>query len=109
MSNEIPEIEKKAAFLFGEASDPIVEQFRGLVELFRWALVFGLAVYSFIIPLFGIIFGIILMKAAIVPKNKGLGKLCLILGIISLVLWCIYLVVWAAAIGGMFASLGNLS
>ncbi len=109
MSTEMPEIEKKAAFLFGEAGDPIVEQFRGLVELARWALVFALAVYSFIIPLFGIIFGIILMKAAIVPKNKGLGKLCLILGIISLVLWCIYFIVWAAALGSMFAGLSNIS
>ncbi|NIT34916.1 MAG: hypothetical protein GTN49_00200 [candidate division Zixibacteria bacterium] len=109
MSNEIPEIEKKAAFLFGEAGDPVVEQFRGLVELARWALVFALAVYSFIVPLFGIIFGIILIKAAVIPKNKGLGKLCLILGIISVALWCIYLLVWALALGGIFAGLGSVS
>lgn len=109
MSNEIPEIEKKAAFLFGEAGDPVVEQFRGLVELARWALVFALAVYSFVIPLFGIIFGIILIKAAVVPKNKGLGKLCLILGIISVALWCIYFLVWALALGGIFAGLGSVS
>ncbi len=105
MANEIPEIEKKAAFLFGEAGDPVVEQFRGLVELTRWGLVFMLAVYSLFVPLFGLIFGIILMKAAVVPKNKGLGKLCLILGIMSLVLWCLYVLIWIVAFGGLLSSL----
>jgi hypothetical protein len=94
------EEQRKTAFVFGAEGDEIVEQFRSLVELARWSLVVLLAVYSFIIPIFGIIFGLILMKFATVPKNRGLGKLCLILGIVAIVLvvacWIISFVVGMA-------------
>ncbi|MGD8719507.1 MAG: hypothetical protein PVH29_11895 [Candidatus Zixiibacteriota bacterium] len=94
------EEQRKTAFVFGAEGDEIVEQFRSLVELARWSLVVLLAVYSFIIPIFGIIFGLILMKFAAVPKNRGLGKLCLILGIVAIVLvvacWIISFVVGMA-------------
>ena len=85
MASDYP-TEGKTAFVFGAENDEIVEQFRSLVELARWSLVFLLAIYSFIIPLFGILFGIALMRFADVPKNRSLGKLCLILGIVAVVL-----------------------
>jgi len=94
--------QRKAGFFFGAEGDDIVEQFRGLVELARWCLVFLLAAYSLLIPLFGIIFGIILMKFATVTKNRRLGKLCLILSLVSLGLfiacWLIWLIM--ALVGG---------
>lgn len=95
--------EGKAAFVFGGENDEIVEQFRSLVELARWSLVFLLAVYSFLIPIFGILFGIILMRLAEVPKNRSLGKLCLILGLVAIVL---VVGCWLIAFGIGF--LGNL-
>lgn len=93
----------KAAFVFGTEGDEVVEQFRSLVELARWSLVVLLAVYSFIIPIFGIIFGIILIKFADVPKNRSLGKLCLILGLVALGL---VVVCWLISFGiGLAGSL----
>lgn len=95
----------KAAFVFGAEGDQVVEQFRSLVELARWSLVVVLAVYSFIIPIFGIVFGAILMKFAVVPKNRTLGKVCLILGIVAIVVvvLCWVLTIVVGAIGGLLS------
>jgi hypothetical protein len=95
--------ERGAGFYFGASHDPVVEQFRALVELARWSLVLALAVYSLFLPFFGIIFGIILMKFAVVPKNQGLGKLCLILGFVPFVLLVLYCLVWIIILGGLRA------
>jgi hypothetical protein len=95
--------EKSAAFYFGGAGDPVVEQFRALVELARWALALALGFYSCFIPFFGIIFGLILMKFAVVPKNQGLGKICLILGFVPLVFLLLYCLLWILVLGGMSA------
>ena len=99
------EEQNKAAFVFGAGGDEIVEQFRGLVELARWSLVVLLAVYSFVIPIFGIIFGLILMKFAVVPKNRSLGKLCLILGVVAmLVVVLCYLIIFLVGLAGSLSS-----
>ncbi len=95
----------KTAFVFGGEGDEVVEQFRSLVELARWSLVILLAVYSFVIPIFGIIFGLILMKFAVVPKNRSLGKLCLILGIVAIliVILCWLLMFLVGAVGELMS------
>jgi len=102
MASDYP-AQGKTAFVFGPEGDEIVEQFRSLVELARWSLVFLLVVYSFFIPLFGILFGIALMRFADVPKNRSLGKLCLILGLVAIVL---VVVCWLIAFG--IGLVGNL-
>jgi len=59
-------------------------------------------VLSFIIPLLGIILGIIYLKK---PEAdvKAFGKTCLIVAIISIVLWCVCWIIWALVLGGMSA------
>jgi hypothetical protein len=48
---------------------------------------FLLYVLSFMMPVVGIIIGVIFMSRPD-PESKGLGQTCLILGIVSIVLWC---------------------
>ena len=49
-------------------------------------------ILSFIIPLLGIIFGIIYMKKP-EPDVKKFGKTCLICALISVGLWCVCVII----------------
>lgn len=48
---------------------------------------FALYAISFLIPLAGVIAGIVFMSRQD-PESKSLGQTCLIIGIVSFVLWC---------------------
>lgn len=61
-----------------------------------------LYIVSFIIPIVGIILGIVWMNAKGEPEKNSVGKTCLILGIIAFVLSCICSIVF----GGLGALLG---
>lgn len=59
-------------------------------------------ILSFVIGLFGIIFGIIYMTKE-GEENKKFGKMCLILGLLPMVLACIcWLLVFVLGIGASF-------
>jgi surface polysaccharide O-acyltransferase-like enzyme len=90
-----------------DKSDPIIAQWRQLVELARWILMFYVVYLSLVIPLFGIIIGYLLKKNAIIPGNQKLGNACMILGIVFTILICVCFIVYFAAILTVFTQLGG--
>lgn len=66
---------------------------QSLVDILYLMNVSWLYVFSLIYPLFGIIFGVILLTGSIAPQAKKIGRICLILGIINIVLSIILIVI----------------
>jgi len=62
-------------------------------------------ILSFLIPLLGIIFGIIYIKKP-EPEVKKFGKTCLTAALIAIGLWCVCWIIWIIAFGGL-AMLGG--
>jgi len=48
-----------------------------------------LYILSFLIPILGIIIGILWLGMGSDPEKKQVGKMCLILGILSIVIWIV--------------------
>ncbi len=57
-------------------------------------------ILSFIIPLLGIILGILYMTKP-EPEVKAFGKNCLIAAIVAIVLWCLCWIIMAVVGGGL--------
>ncbi len=65
---------------------------QALIDILYLANTTWLYTFSIIYPLFGIIFGIILLQGSLSEQGKKIGKTCLILGIINLALVAIIVV-----------------
>lgn len=100
--------EEKPIVDISDKSDPIVNQFRQLVELGRWLIMFYVVYLSIIIPLFGIIIGYLLKKNAIIPGNQKLGNACMILGIIFTIGICICIILYFVVIIASIGTMGGL-
>ena len=59
---------------------------QALIDILYLTNVTWLYVFSLIYPLFGIIFGVIILTGSISDKGKRIGRICLILGIINIVI-----------------------
>jgi hypothetical protein len=78
-------------------TEPIISNSQGnraqaLVDILYLTNVTWLYVFSLIYPLFGIIFGVIILTGAISNPAKRIGKICLILGFINIALFVLSLV-----------------
>jgi surface polysaccharide O-acyltransferase-like enzyme len=100
--------EPKPTMDLSDKNDPIIAQWRQLVELARWILMFYVVYLSLLVPLFGIIVGYLLKKNAIVPGNQKLGNACMILGIIFTILICVCFVVYFVAIFAALTQMGSI-
>lgn len=84
-----------------DESDPIVVQFRSLVELLRYFLLFYLYYISILLPLVGLILGYIIYKNSVIPSNKKHGKNCMIIGIVFMVVAVVCIIIYIFAIVAM--------
>lgn len=73
-----------------------------LVDILYLTNVTWLYFFSVIYPLFGIIFGIILINGSVSDTGKKIGRICLILGIINVIL-SVLIVVALIFIVGVFS------
>jgi len=89
-------------------SDPIVVRFRSLVELLRYLTIFYIVYLSIFIPLLGLILGYIMMKNAVIPENRRLGRIIMILGIIFLIGAVICVIIYVFIIIAAFTATGGL-
>ena len=59
---------------------------QALIDIIYLTNVTWLYVFSLIYPLFGIIFGVIILTGSVSDKGKRIGRICLIIGIINIVI-----------------------
>lgn len=59
---------------------------QALIDILYLTNTTWLYTFSLIYPLFGIIFGVILLQGSLSEQGKRIGKTCLILGIVNLAL-----------------------
>ncbi len=76
------------------------QQYSGCLKAFLYVL-------SFLIPIAGVIIGIVFISRPD-PESKGLGQACLIVGIVSFVLWCCLSIVFGISSGFLAALLENM-
>jgi hypothetical protein len=89
-------------------SDPIVIRFRSLVEILRYLAIFYVVYLSLFLPIVGLILGYIMMKNAVIPENRRLGKICMILGIVFMVLAVICVIIYVIIIIAATTTAGGL-
>jgi hypothetical protein len=76
------------------------QQYSGCLKAFLYVL-------SFLIPIAGVIIGIVFISRPD-PESKGLGQACLIVGIVSFVLWCCVSIVVGISSGFLAALMENM-
>jgi hypothetical protein len=89
---------------FNEAMQQQAGRMQSLIDMLYLVNVTWLYVFSLIYPLFGIIFGVILLQGSISQQGKKLGRTCLILGIVNIALVVIFFIIFAL-VGGFISKM----
>jgi len=80
------------------------ERKRRLVDLLEPIAIAYLYIASLLSPVFGLVIGIVAMKKCQLEKNKRVGKICLILGIVAIGLWSLCVVAYVLIIVAAMAA-----
>ncbi len=85
---------------FNEAMQMQAGRMQSLIDMMYLLNVTWLYIFSLVYPLFGIIFGVILLQGSLSPQGKKIGRTCLILGIVNIAL-CIITFLIFVVFGGL--------
>lgn len=89
-------------------SEELENRFRGMVDIVYLSYVVWFYVASLLIPLFGIVMGIILIYGSVHSQAKRVGRVCLILGIINIIVITVILIILAIALAPIIPAISGI-